>query len=239
MRATYRVHGGELRAPAPRHGDERPLGLGAVAVAVLAAVIVGGVLTGCPERAGPPPAQVKIGPSGLAEKVSPYKLDSLGTVPEFSLLDQTGAAVTQADLLGTPWLGDFMFTSCPDICPTLSARLSGVQHQWQARIHIVSFSVDPGTDTPAKLAEYALRFDSVPPHWRFLTGDVAAMKTVVVGGFKQMMEKAPATGEAPETVLHGSRFVLVDKTGVIRAYPDPELPGEIEGFVDELLKSGG
>lgn len=232
MRGTAGV---ERTESVPSAARARPFPAALTMVAVSVAVL----LAGCPDRSGPPPSQYKIGPSGLSERVSQYKLDSYGTVPAFSLVDQTGAAVTHADLLGTPFLADFMFTSCPDVCPTLSARLSGVQHQWQTRIRVVSFSVDPGTDTPEKLAEYAGRFDAKAPHWRFLTGDVAAMKTVVVDGFRQLMEEAPATAEDPRTVLHGSRFVLVDKAGVIRAYPDPELPGEIEGFVDELLKSGG
>lgn len=196
-------------------------------------------LVGCPDPGAPPPAQIKIGPSGLAEKVPAYVLDSLGAVPEFALVDQTGAAVTHASLLGKPWLGDFMFTSCPDICPTLSARLAEVQHKWGERLQIASFSVDPGTDTPEKLTEYAARFNAISPHWRFFTGDVTTMKTVVVDGFRQVMEKSPATAERPETVLHGSRFILADKLGVIRAYPNPETPGEIEGYVEALLAAGG
>lgn len=165
-------------------------------------------------------------------------LGNLGAVPEFSLHDQTDSPVTRDTLLGSPWLGNFMFTSCPDICPTLSARMASVAGKYEGveALHFVSFTVDPETDTPAKLAEYGARFGAKHPTWRFLTGDTVAMKKVVIDGFKLLMEKAPATDTQPETVLHGSRFILVDKAGIIRAYPDPKTPGEIEAAVDALLK---
>ncbi len=173
------------------------------------------------------------------EPESPYKLQELGSVVEFSLVDQEGATVTRDTLVGKPFIGDFMFTKCPDICPMLSTRMAAVGTRYGDKLQLVSFSVDPGNDTPPVLRTYGERFGASYPQWRFLTGDTAAMRAVVVGGFKLLMEKAPATTEAPETVLHGSRFVLVDQAGTIRAYPDPDVPGEIEGYVDLLLATGG
>ncbi len=169
------------------------------------------------------------------------ELASLGGVPEFTLVDQTQTTVTRQTLAGQTWIADFMFTSCPDICPTLSARMSSVAAKYEEveTLKFLSFSVDPGTDTPAKLADYGARFGAKHPTWRFLTGDTAEMRRVVVDGFKLLMERSPATATQPETVLHGSRFLLVDKLGQIRAYPDPKTPGEIEAYLDLLLAAGG
>ncbi|MSQ01501.1 MAG: SCO family protein [Myxococcales bacterium] len=168
-------------------------------------------------------------------------LAELGAVPEFTLVDQTQTAVTRQTLLGETWIADFMFTSCPDICPTLSARMSSVAARYEEveTLKFLSFSVDPVTDTPARLADYGARFGARHPAWRLLTGDTAEMRRVVVDGFKLLMERSPATDTQPETVLHGSRFLLVDKRGQIRAYPDPKTPGEIEAYVDLLLAAGG
>jgi protein SCO1/2 len=165
------------------------------------------------------------------------RLDDLGEVPEFSLRDQTDVAVTRADLVGQVWLADFMFTSCPDICPTLSARMASVAAKYvdQPTVRFVSFSVDPETDTPHQLDVYGARFGAVHPTWRFLTGETTEMKKVVVGGMKQLMDRSPGNATAPETVLHGSRFVLVDKKARIRAYADPKVPGELEAYLDLLL----
>lgn len=168
----------------------------------------------------------------------PELLD-IGEVPAFSLTDQTGATITKESLLGKVWVADFMFTTCPDICPVLSANMAEVQGRYKDddRVRLVSFSVDPATDTPPVLAAYGERFGAIPGRWHFLTGDSTAMRTVVVEGFKQAMEKVGATETAPETVIHGSRFVVVDPRGHIRAYPDPKEPGkkELYAAVDALL----
>ena len=67
---------------------------------------------------------------------------------------------------------DFIFTSCQAICPVMSATLSQVQRRLGAerdRVQLVSVSIDPETDTPAVLKEYAARFHAAPG-WTFVTG---------------------------------------------------------------------
>ncbi|MFZ5478998.1 MAG: SCO family protein [Myxococcota bacterium] len=163
-------------------------------------------------------------------------LPQLAEVPAFTLQDQTGATVTRDTLLGKVWVADFIFTTCPDICPVLSAHMAEVQARYAGNdaVRLVSLSVDPVTDTPPVLATYAARFGATHPTWLFLTGDIEEMKRVVVGGFKMLMERAVAA----ETILHGTRFVVVDKKGTIRAYPDPKEEGkkELYAAVDALLK---
>ena len=68
---------------------------------------------------------------------------------------------------------DFMFTSCTGACPIMSNNLAKIQDWLGDRlgkdVHLISVSVDPATDTPAKLKEYAARFKA-RPGWYFLTG---------------------------------------------------------------------
>lgn len=182
---------------------------------------------------------VEPAPAEPAEEPLPV----LGEVPAFTLTDATGASVTTASLRGAVWVADFIFTSCPDVCPLLSTHMAEVQARYASTpgVRLVSFSVDPGTDTPPVLAAYGARFGADPARWSFLTGPIETLKPVVVDGFKMMLERVepPASGAtpAPATVLHGERFVVVDKLGRIRAYPDPKEPGkaEIYAAVDTLL----
>jgi protein SCO1/2 len=164
---------------------------------------------------------------------SPEPLPVLAELPAFTLQDQTGAVVTRETLAGKVWVADFIFTTCPDVCPVLSAHMAEVQAKYSGNddVRLVSFSVDPATDTPPVLAAYAQRFGAAHPTWLFLTGDVTAMKTVVVDGFKMLMEPGA------DTILHGSRFVVVDRRGRIRAYPDPKEEGKKDLYraVDQLL----
>lgn len=169
----------------------------------------------------------------------PAGLSDYGEVPTFSLTDQAGVTTTRESLAGRVWLADFFFTSCPDVCPVLSAHMAEVQGHYRDNpdFHLVSISVDPGTDTPPVLATYATRVGALPGRWTFLTGPADDIKRVVVDGFKQYVEITPGTGLAPPTILHGSRFVLVDRKGHIRAYPDPAEPGKVELYrlVDAVL----
>lgn len=162
----------------------------------------------------------------------------LGEVPAFTLTDATGATVTRDTLRGKVWVADFMFTSCPDVCPILSTHMAEVQARYKGddRVRLVSFSVDPGTDTPPVLAAYGARFDADPTRWLFVTGPIGDVKAVVVEGFKMALERVSAEGE-PSRVLHGERFVVVDEDGRIRGYPDPKEPGKtaIYATVDALL----
>lgn len=163
----------------------------------------------------------------------PLPLDNFGSVPDFVLVDQLGQPTTRAVFEGKTTVVDFFFTSCPDICPALSARMAEVQARYakEPRVQLLSISVDPTTDTPPVLATYGQRFGADATRWHMLTGDAEAVKAVVVTGFKSIMQ--PDEGE--KTVLHGSRFLIVDKTGTIRAYADPKIPGEVEATIDLLL----
>ncbi len=165
-------------------------------------------------------------------------LDDFGPMPAFSMTDQTGTARTQADLAGKVLLVDFIFTSCPDICPTLTARMAEVGKRYvrEPDLHLVSFTVDPVTDTPAVLAAYGERFNAYPTRWSFYTGELEAVRSAVVGGFKQVMEKSGGTDD-PETILHGSRFIVVDRVGRMRAFVNPMEPGmkELYTAVDAAL----
>jgi protein SCO1/2 len=74
------------------------------------------------------------------------ELPRLGAVPELSLTDHRGAALTATSLRGRPWIANFIFTRCPDVCPLLTGKLAGVRSRLVADrvwLRYVSFSVDP------------------------------------------------------------------------------------------------
>ena len=193
-----------------------------------------GIFLGC----GDPGAAV-IGPEGPVAGLSSggSLLGEYGDVPSFSLVDQDGRPFSSSNLAGKAWLADFFFTRCPDVCPVLSAKMAAIAAHYGAepRLGYLSFSVDPANDTPVELAAYGARFGVDAVRWKLLTGDSASMRAVVVDGFKLLMQTQPATDVKPETVLHGSRFLLIDSQGRIRGYPDPHVAGEVERYVDSLL----
>ena len=69
---------------------------------------------------------------------------------------------------------NFIYTSCPDVCPLETAQLTRVQHILGDRlgkdVFFYSITIDPDVDTPEVLSEYRDRFGA---NWMFLTGDEA------------------------------------------------------------------
>jgi protein SCO1/2 len=67
----------------------------------------------------------------------------------------------------------FIYTSCPDICPLTTARLTQVEDQLRdlmgRDLFFISMTVDPEHDTPEKLKEFSKAFGT-GPGWLFLTG---------------------------------------------------------------------
>jgi protein SCO1/2 len=91
------------------------------------------------------------------------------------LLDQDGKEVRlYTDLLkGKIVIMDFIYTRCVGPCPILSSTFVKIQERLGDRlgkdVFLISFSVDPDYDTPARLKEYAERFRA-RPGWTFVTG---------------------------------------------------------------------
>ncbi len=75
----------------------------------------------------------------------------------------------------------FIYTSCPDICPLTTARLALVKDALGSAmgrdVTFVSMTVDPETDTPARLKDYAEAFGA-GPGWLFLTGKPDDIRTI-------------------------------------------------------------
>ena len=151
------------------------------------------------------------------------KLDDMGVVPAFSLLDERGQPFTEAALLGHVSVVDFVFTRCDTVCPVNTMKLERVQDKTfdvGDRVKLVSFSVDPTYDTPARLTEYAKRYRADASRWRFVTGDEAKMHALIEGPFmSSMMREADRPTGAP-SIAHAGYFMLVDPQLHIRGTYD-------------------
>ncbi len=166
-------------------------------------------------------------------------LPVLARVPDFSLTESSGQAVTSDDLRGVVWLADFIFTTCAGPCPELTLRMHGLQQSLKRRsgdVRLVSFTLDPGYDTPKVLKAYARRSGADPELWWFLTGDdEPAIRTLVEEGFLQTV--VPKSDENP--IIHSTYFVLVDRAGRIRGFyqglESASMP-RILNDIDKLLR---
>lgn len=97
------------------------------------------------------------------------------TIPDVLLVNQDGRQVHfYSDLVkGKVVAINFLFTTCTTICPPLSATFAKVQSLMESRVgqevHLISVSVDPVTDTPARMKAWLDRFQA-KPGWTFVSG---------------------------------------------------------------------
>jgi protein SCO1/2 len=95
-------------------------------------------------------------------------------IPDVKLVRENGKAVLLSEELndGRPVVMNFIYTTCTTICPLTSQTFSELQSKLGARrnaVHLMSISIDPEQDTPARLSEYAKKFGA-GPEWQFYTG---------------------------------------------------------------------
>ena len=161
-------------------------------------------------------------------------LPILGEVPEFELTAEDGSAFRASEqLAGKIWLADFIYTTCRGPCPRMTAQLRVIARETRERpdLRLVSFTVDPETDTPAVLKAYAEQFHYDPARWHFLTGTVAALQRLSFDTFH--------LGDTGSKLEHSTRFVLIDRKMRIRGYYDTSDSGALRQIVEDIDKLRG
>ncbi|MEM8782814.1 MAG: SCO family protein [Planctomycetota bacterium] len=174
---------------------------------------------------------------------APAPLDKYGPVPAFTLTDRFGEPFASDRLNGKVWVANFMFTTCPSICPVMSRHLGGLQAKLRAAdlrndAAIVSFSVQPEVDTPEVLREYGAAIQAEPGFWTLLTGERSDIWGLSKDGFKLHVG---AVDNPVEPIAHTGKLVLVDQAGVIRGYYDgltPAVIDELTRDVQRLVDAG-
>jgi protein SCO1 len=148
------------------------------AIALCLAAAAPGFAQTAPRHAPPPPAEVAdphaghhMGDAAKTEEPSPAQK----YFTDVELLDQDGRKVRfYTDVLkGKTVVINAFFTTCTSVCPPMNRNMEKIQAALGDRagkdVLLVSISVDPETDTPARLKEYAAKFHA-GKGWMFLTG---------------------------------------------------------------------
>jgi protein SCO1/2 len=162
-------------------------------------------------------------PSAAAEALQggAHDLKPLFPAPSFAYRDHRGALVTPASLKGTPYIANFVFTTCRTICPLLTAKMVQLQRQLDnVGVRFLSFSVDPEHDTPEALAAYATRWNASEDRWSLLATDATTLPLTAAGFHVTAAKNAMAGSIDP--ILHSAVFVLVDGEGLVRGIYDSE-----------------
>ena len=165
------------------------------------------------------------------------RLSKIGPAPEFALTTQDGARLALRDLRGKVVAVTFIYASCVDTCPLLTAKLAGLQAKlgtdFGPRVFFASVTVDPERDTPEVLKRYARAHGANPAGWAFLTGTAAEIRDVE-RRYGIFARKNPG-GDVDHTFLTS----LIDRDGVLRVqylgvrFDPDEMLGDLRSLLRE------
>ncbi|MBI4369908.1 MAG: SCO family protein [Elusimicrobia bacterium] len=140
-----------------------------------------------------------------------------------------------SELKGAPWIASFLYTTCAGPCPMLAAQLARLQWSLPDDVKLVSFTVDPEKDTPARLSAYARRFQADPERWFFLSGPTPALNALFRDSFKIALAENPK-GPPGTQLIHSTKLVLVDSQGSVRGYYDSDQAGSLASLRQDAKK---
>jgi len=161
------------------------------------------------------------------------RLRPLYPLPEFSFTDQSGKPFSSSTMAGKVWVCCVFFTSCSGPCPVMTKSMGDLASEYTSEqgVHFVNFTVDPETDTPERLTEYAKRYDADHSKWSFVTWhEEPVLQNFYVEGLKL------GSGDTP--LIHSEYFLLVDQQGMVRGYftgTNPQELAELRKAIATLL----
>src|SRR4029077_16743393 len=163
-------------------------------------------------------------------------LPKIKPAPEFTLTKQDGKRLALKELRGKVLAITFIYASCTDTCPLLTAKMAGIQDRlgpaFGEKIFFVSITVDPERDTPEVLKQYAEAHKANSAGWAFLTGTSAEIREVAKR--YGIFYKKTSRGDVDHTFLTS----LVDQSGILRVqYMGVKFnPDEMFGDIRSLLR---
>ena len=160
------------------------------------------------------------------------------SIADFELVNQNGDTITQETYSDKIYIADFFFTTCPTICPVMTANMADIQEviRDDDEVLLLSHSVTPEIDSVQQLKKYALEKGVIDAKWNLVTG---SKKQIYELARKSYLAVLTDGDGGPYDMIHTENFILVDKERRIRGFYDGTNPDEIAELLEDLkvLKS--
>ena len=161
-------------------------------------------------------------------------------IRSFNYIDQDSSAFNADVLDGQIYLADFFFTSCPSICPRVMKNMLRVQDKYKGtpNFKLVSFSLDPKRDTPARLKKYASNIGADLSMWHFVHGPKDSIMAIANEDYYVPAFEDP---DAPGGFDHSGKLLLIDGNGHLRGFAEGTEDEDVTEFfdtIDALLAEG-
>lgn len=157
------------------------------------------------------------------------------TIKNFSLINQEGQVVSNASLKDKIYVADFVFLSCPTICPKMAKQMRDayIAFTTDNRVAFMSHTIDPENDSVPRLKAYANNFGVSAPKWQFLTGNQDSIMDLATSSY---FATAYPDSTSPGGFTHSGGLLLVDKNKHIRGVYNGTKPEETVRLITDIKK---
>jgi len=160
------------------------------------------------------------------------------SIADFKLINQNGDTISQADYADKIYVADFFFTTCPTICPVMTANMADIQQiiKDDDEVMLLSHSVTPEIDSVPQLKKYAVEKGVIDAKWNLVTGDKKQIYELARKSYLAVLTDGDG---GPYDMIHTENFILVDKERRIRGFYDGTSSEEVTQLLEDLkvLKS--
>ena len=155
-------------------------------------------------------------------------------IADFSLTNQDGKTITQANYENKIYVADFFFTTCGTICPIMTTNMKKIQKAilLDDDVMLLSHTVTPKIDTVAQLKRYAVEKGVLSHKWNLVTGPKKDIYNLARKSY--LVAKYDPTKDDAYGMVHTENFVLVDKQKRIRGLYDGTDDDDIERLLEDI-----
>ncbi|NIK73044.1 protein SCO1/2 [Thermonema lapsum] len=153
-------------------------------------------------------------------------------IPPFRFINQEGDTITEKNFEGKVYVADFFFTTCPTICPKMSAEMLKVYEHFQNddRVLFLSHSIDTKYDSVPVLKAYAEKLGVTAPKWHFVTGNRKDIYAIA----EHYMVTASEDPAAPGGYVHSGALLLIDGQRHIRGVYNGTDPQDTKKLIEDI-----
>jgi len=153
-------------------------------------------------------------------------------IKDFSFIDQDSLIITNKTFENKIYVADFIFLSCPTICPKMNFELNKVYEIYKdnPKVNYLSHTIDPDRDSVRNLKDFknSLNLNS---NWHFVTGNKDSIFSIAT---KSYFTTAYPDAKEPGGLVHGGGLLLIDKNRYIRGVYDGTNPDETKRLINDI-----
>lgn len=153
-------------------------------------------------------------------------------IKDFSFIDQDSIVVTNKTFENKIYVADFIFLSCPTICPKMNFELNKVYKVYKnnPKVNYLSHTIDPERDSISRLKDFKSSL-GLNQNWHFVTGNKDSIFNIAT---KSYFTTAYPDVKEPGGLVHGGGLLLVDKNRYIRGVYDGTNPDETKRLINDI-----